>query len=297
MEEKNPLGIFTNADALSDRVLERLGKAVETVLRVANEESIIQNLTVPNTPDGMEIIFHNQTQDIAYVKPELAETPSQKRLLQLKAEDRLRRWEVRLAVSDEAMMNKDANSPGSSAGDLLSATNAGKAFARAINAEGLGNMFAGKTPVGAGAPWNLAADAQIENDIVAGLDAGDDEGFNLTTMTATRLQMARLHRVANVVNTGLTVKGWLEEVGVPNVQMVKRINYKNNNGTLIPLFNPTGNCLLLDTRGYAVFTQEGMTGEVERDIKIGAHVAYLRKYFRTTPVQPEAAYLINGIGI
>lgn len=290
MDEKNPLGIFTNTDALSDRVLERLTKAVKTVLKVANEESIIQGITVPNDPDGMEILFHTSTQDVAFVKPELAETPAQKRLLQLKAEDRLRRWEVRLAISDEAMKNKKDN-----AGDLISATNAGKAFAKSINAEGLLNIYNGVTGIAAGAPWNAATDAQIEDDINIALGAIDDEGFNGDTILLTRMQWGRLRRVANIVNTGQTVTDWLNEMGLTPV-MVKNVNYKNNNGTLINLFSPTGNVMIFDKRAYSVFTQEDMTGETERDIKIGAIVAYLRKYFRTTPVQPESAYRISGTG-
>lgn len=290
MDEKNPLGIFTNTDALSDRVLERLSKSVRTVLKVADEETMITNITVPNEPDGMEIIFHTQTQDMAFVKPELAETPSQKRLNQLKAEDRLRRWEVRLAISDEAMKNKKAN-----AGDLIGATNAGKAFAKAMNAEGFLNMYNGVAGVNAAAPWNAATDAQIEDDINTALDQIDDEGFTGDTILLNRMQWGRLHRVANIVNTGMKVEDWLNEFGLTPMR-VRNINYKNNAGTLINLFSPVGNTLIFDKRAYSVFTQEPMTGDVENDVKIGATVAYLRKYFRTTPVQTEAAYRISGVG-
>jgi len=240
MEEKNPLGIFINTDALADRVLERLGKAVDTVLKTAQEETIITEITVPNEPDGMEIIFHNQTQDLAYTKPELAETPVQKRLLQLKAEDRLRQWEVRLAISDEALKNKKQN-----AGDYMSAVNAGKAFAKAVNAEGLTNMYGGVTGVPATVPWNVATNAQIENDIVARKRAIRDEGFNADIILMNETQWARLNHTLNVIMfTGMTVEQWLAQHGL-KVIIVDRINYKNNNGTLINLFNPDGQVLVL----------------------------------------------------
>jgi len=37
-----------------------------------------------------------------------------------------------------------------------------------------------------------------------------------------------------------------------------------------------------------------MTVETERDIKIGGWVAYFRKFFRTTPVQPESCQKLIG---
>ena len=289
MEEKNPPGIYLNTDALADRVLERLGKSVDTVLKTAQEETIITELTVPNEPDGMEIIFHNQTQDLAYTKPELAETSNQKRLLQLKAEDRLRQWEVRLAISDEALKNKKQN-----AGDYMSAVNAGKAFAKAVNAEGLTNMYGGVVGTAVTTPWNLATNAQIENDIINRKRAIKDEGFKPDIILINDSQWARMHHTLNAVMfSGQTVEQWLGELGLRPI-IVDRINYKNNNGTLINLFNPDGQVLIIDSKAYSVFTQEQMTVEMERDIKIGGWVAYFRKFFRTTPVQPESAARLIG---
>jgi len=292
MEEKNPLGIFLNTDALSDRVLERLSKDVKTVLKVADENTMITGITVPNDPDGMEINFHAETQDLAFEKPELAETPSQKRIKQLKVEDRMKQWEVRLAVSDEALKNKNMSAAG-----FLSTISAGKAFARAMNAEGLSNMYAGVAGVAAVAPWNAATNSQIEMDIAGRLDTIDDENFTGDTILMDRLQIARLNHTLNVVmfgGKGISVKNWLMDNHELGLLRTKRVNYKNNNGTLINLFNPAGQVMIFDKAAYSVFTQEPMTTEVSRVPSIGGYVAYMRKKFKTTPVQPEAAQKIVG---
>jgi len=295
MEQKNPLGIFLNQDAIADRVLERLTKDVKTVLKVADEYTIITDITVPNTPDGLEISFHTETQDLAFEKPELAETPVQKRIKQLKVEDRLKQWEVRLGVSDEALENK-----GTSAQNLMNATSAGKAFARAMNAEGLTNMYAALAGTPVGVAWNLATNAQIEMDIANRLDALDDEGFTGNKILMNRLQVARLNHTLNVVmfgGQGIKVSEWLSDNHQLELTRVKRINYKNNNGTLINLFNPTGQVLIFEKEAYSVFTQNPMTTEVVRKPEIGGWVAYMRKKFKTTPVQTEACQKLIGINL
>ena len=96
---------------------------------------------------------------------------------------------------------------------------------------------------------------------------------------------------------GITVKDWLMDNHELELMRVRRINYKNNNGTLINLFNPLGQVLIFDRPAYAVFTQEPMTVEPERVASLGGYIAYLRKYFRTTPVQTEACQKLTGVGI
>jgi len=295
MDEKNPFGIFINNDALADRVLERLTKAVDTVLKVADQETMITKLTVPNEPDGMEISFHTQTQDLAYEKPELGETPAQKRLKQLKAEDRLRQWEVRLPVSDEAMKNKQGTGA-----NLMSSIGAGKAFARAMDAEGFQNMYGALSGTVVSAPWNLGTNATMENDINLRMDAIEDEGFSGDSALMSRMQIGRLNHTLNVImfgGRGITVKDWLMDNMELELYRVKRINYKNNNGTLIPLFNPFGQILIFDKSAYSVFTQEPMTVKVQRKEEIGAWITYIRKYFRTTPVQTEACEKLIGVNL
>jgi len=314
MQESAIWGTFQNADALNKDVIERFSTLIGEIMKVASEKTYIPDLTVPTIPDGLRVIMHDTTRPLAMEKPEGAETPQQRIEWEQIVNQQLKRWEVRVGITDEAKITGQLtaqellqfdNGPVMAAGDMQRVQNAGRAFAKAMNAEGLAAMYAGATgtPSGSGAGgWAAAADAVIDNDIEGMIVRMETEGFFPDWLLSSRQARSRLRRMAWVTGSAKSIADYMAQYtddinGVTiKTMVVTPIIYKDGNGNNVVLFTSVGSALMIDRAAYAAFAQREMTTEFWRNAPAGVDEAIMRKFWLTVVAQPDAGERLTGLG-
>lgn len=290
--ERADTGIFLNKDALDQRVVKQFSQMLEEVLKIADAKSILPDITVPNplpVEMGLRGKFTVWTNLVAIKKPEGASTFEQKPELKEGVNYELEQWEEVVSITDEAKINA-----GLTAQDLLNAGNAGRGFARAIDGDGLTEMY-GAIVGSAGSNWSTASDDDIQEQIGAAQDNVETKGFEPDTVMLTRKQWNRIGRFDWVVNSKATTEEFLQAQFKMDPMLVKKVAYEDDAGATVVLFDPTGEVLIIDKAAYAVFSQRPTTVEFKRSVSRGVDLAYMRKFFKTKAVQLNAADKITGV--
>ncbi len=314
MQETSVWGTFLNEDALNKDVIERFSTLIGEIMRVATEKTYIPQLTVPTIPDGLRVIMHDTTRPIAFEKPEGAETAQQRIEWEQKVNQQLKRWEIRVGITDEAKITgqltanellKFDDGPVYQAGDIQRIQNAGRGFSKAMNAEGLAAMYGALTGTpstsGAGG-WATATDAQIDNDIESMIVRMETEGYNPDWFMSSRQARSRLRRMVWVTGSAKDIDDYLKQYKddmngtIIKSMVVTPIIYKDGNGNNTILFSPVGNVLMIDRGAYAAFAQREMVTEFWRNTPAGVDEAVMRKYWLTVVAQPDAGELLTGVG-
>ena len=302
MDVRSDWGIFRNADALNKDVIERFSTLIDKALEVATYEAIIPKITQPFTPDGLRVMMHTVSDLIAYEKTEGAETPAQRPEWEQSINEQLKRWEVKVEITDEAKITAkytatdllNAGMPGS---DARQADAVGSAFAKAIDAEGLNTLFGALVPVAATAAWALTADANIEADLDGMIGRCELEGFVPDTVLLPRGALSRIRRMQWVVNTSKSPEAYLKENYGLDAVKVMPISYKYGTGVNYNLFTPFNQVLMFRKKSFGTFSQLMTEAEAFRDTPRGVDAAMVRKFWLTVAAQPESAQLLNGTGL
>lgn len=293
---RSDIGLVKSNEAISEKVAKRLGHMYDEIMGVVNKTSILPELVKEyqmSEEDGLEMTIYDTTQNVAYRKPEGSETDQQKPEVEEITKIRLEQWETRIGLTDEAKI--DSGEVNMTASERQQAGKSGVAFRNAIDAEGLGAVYAGRTPVAATAAWNDAPDNTISNDISTAVDIIEMAGFAPDKIVLTRQQYNRISDT-NWVIQGRTVEEYLMmKFGLKPI-LARRVTYKDMSGAPVWLFNPTGQLVILDSSQTALFCQKPMTVEMDRVVARGLDESFWRKFFRTKVIEDEAMFVYNGIG-
>lgn len=290
---QNDKGMFLNPQAIDARTKKWLAKLVTNVLKEAEEESLVPMLLVPNPLTremGTQGKFYDWGQLVAHLKPDAVPTGVQAP----KPGDvtyELDEYEVKVGISDRAKLNSQM-----SAQDMLNAGKSGRAFARAIDAQGLTEYRDNSATGAAAGGWDVATDATIMQEIAAAMDAIWNAGYTPDAIVMTQAQSARIARIGLTYSTPLTAKQLLQaqHETIKNLYIWRKITYIDQDGSTITLFDPTGYFGILATKSFGVFTQRPVTVETFRDVDAGVDFAYMRKYFQAKTIQSDAGYVISG---
>ncbi len=289
--ERAGAGVWLNSNALDKRTRMQFAKMVGQVLKLAGNISILMDLTIPNplpAAHGLDGKFVTMTELLASKKPEGSETETQRPELKESVTYRLEQWEEVIGITDEAKINGQLG-----AQDLLNAGNAAKGFARAIDADGLTELYA-RAGTAASGDWSAATDQDIIDDIGGAVDSIETEGFDATTIVLSRQQWYRISNMEWVIQASKTATEYLSSVFGLDVVMSRNISYEDSAAVRVDLFDPTDEVLIMDKAGFAVFTQRPTTVELDRDISRGIDLAYMRKFFATKRVQDGASVRLTG---
>ena len=289
-------GLVLDTQAITEKVAKRLGHMYDEIMGVAEQESIIPKVTKAynlSEDDGLQTTIYDKTQIIAHKKPEGTETTEQRPEVEEKFTIRLEQWESVVGITDEAMI--DSGEVNMTAQERQQAGRAGLAFANSIDGDGLSIMYAGVTPVAATALWNVITDIQLGNDLATAVNTIKRRGFKPDIILMTMNQMNRVNDTAWVTQ-GRTMTQYLQERYKLTPIEVSWVGYDDRSGNEVQLFNPVGQCMILDSRYYSIFSQRPATVEVERNVSRGINFAFFRKFFKTTIADAEAAFVFDTIG-
>ena len=288
-------GIFVNPDAMSKRELTTYAKLLSSVLKVAQSSASVLDLYKPNplkTEDGLTGKFYNHTGLSARRKWDAVPNLVQK-IITGSIEYKCEQWEVAVAITDHSKI--DANW---SVQSILTAGEAGQAFARRLDATGYAMMQTGiNVATGATAAWTpgTATDAQIVADIEAAIARANAAGFYDLIALMTQAQKSRISTIARGIGAGITFKTYMDqELDLSTYRVLAPISEVELDGTVTAMFNPAGTFMLLDKAAYGVFTQFPTTLEKDRDVAAGLDFAFMRKFWKFQGIQASADQAITG---
>jgi len=285
-------GVFKNPDAVDLRTLKAFAKLRSDILKVASEKSLITEVTVDNplaVEHGLIGKIYDWGQLVALKKSEGVPTGVQ-HVKPGSIDYQLEQHEVKVGITDEGKINSTQ-----SAQDILSAGQAGMAFARSIDSQCF-NEFVANSNGTTGTNWDTETDVNIRKQLRGAGDVVEDLGFDITTVIMTTGQLERIGRIESIVRGYNTVEGYMNSI-FPGAKILtwKQIKYKDEHLVWQTLFNPVGKLMLLDKDAFSVFTQRPTTAEFKRDVDAGVDYAYMRKFFKTKIAQKEAGYLLTGL--
>lgn len=287
-------GIFVNPNAMDTRQKKSFAKLLESVLKVASDKIVVQDLFVMNNltkEQGTEGKFYNWGQLTAMLKPDAVPTELQKVEAGIE-EYSLLEYEVKVGITDRSKINAQMD-----AQSILTAGQAGQAFARSMNAIAFTETYASNVATAAAAAWSpgTATDIQILNDILTAQGRLRAAGFNASVALLTFAQKSRLAQIGWNIGAGMTFKTFMtDQLEIPNWIVVDQINEVFPDGTANIMFNPAGSFILMDKSAYGVFSQRSTTLEFVRDAFAGIDFGIMRKYYAAKGVQTTACQEITG---
>ncbi len=289
-------GMLINPDAVDIRSRKYLSKMLKDVLKTAGDKVTVTDLFRPNVltrEQGTSGKLWNLSQYTAKRKDDATPTKVQK-IISGEVEYELYQYEVKVAITDKAKLNSQMTAQG-----LLTAGQAGRAFARRLDADGYNEMQTGNVVTAAAtAAWDVATDAQIEADINAATDRLDDAGFHDHVVIMTKAQKSRISVIARGIGAGITFKTYMdEELGLSTFRMITRIREMLPDGTWNTLFNPFDHFIVMDKDAWGVFSQLKTTMEYMRDVPAGVDFAFIRKWWGFQGIQANACQVISGVNL
>jgi len=288
-------GIFVNPNAMDVRQKKAFGKLLESVLKVASDKIVVQDLFVMNNltkEQGTEGKFYNWGQLTAMLKPDAVPTGLQKVEVGT-VEYSLHEYEVKVGITDRSKINSQMNAQG-----ILTAGSAGQAFARSMNAVAFTEVYTTNVATAvAGGAWTpgVATDNAVMTDIINAQGRLRAAGFDTSVALLTFAQKSRLASIGRGIGAGMSFKTFMNEhLEISNYIVVDVITEVLPDGTNNVLFNPTGSFCLLDKSAYGVFSQRSTTLEFVRDSFAGIDFGIMRKYYAAQGVQASACQEITG---
>lgn len=286
---------FVNADALDAKQKRFLGILLSRIMDVSQENFLVPLLFVPNPltkEQGTEAKFYDWSQLVAVRKPDGAPTHVQKIRAGVKRYE-LEEHEVKVGITDKAKINFDMTAQA-----MQQAGGFGRAFARAIDADGFNHMVDDMNTTAVG-NWDTDSDDQVSDDISAALELVRDNQFNPNVIIMTERAKNRFRKIGFNFSNPLTAKQVLNDhFEIPIVHTWRDIFYKNEDGIKVQLFTPKANdhsLAVFDENALAAFSQRPTTAEPFRDAEAGADLAMVRKFFGSAIVQEEAGQLLTSI--
>lgn len=293
-EPRADSGIIIDSDALLVRAQEALGPLMTDVLKEVNEKSIITNLLPSFTiPDkyGREMTLHAYTELRAQLVAQGGEAMEQRPEIIEEATIRLDKWQVALAIFDEALddsgMNLDAWSQKGKAS---------KAFNKSIDSMGLTELFGAVTPVTAVAGWAGSTDNAVRNEIVAGVTALQDLGYDELVILMNTATLGRFTDMVWVRNSAMTPEEFIRTIIKAEPIIVNNVVQKDMAGDNEVMFDVDGRVLIMDKNRYAVFSNKNMQTETSRNARRQLTDVIMTLLYKTKVLDIEGGYVIDGTG-
>jgi len=293
-EPRADFGVIVDSGALLIRAQEALGPMMTDVLREVNEKSIITNLLPSFTiPDqyGREMTLHAYTELRAQLVAQGGEGPEQRPEIIEEATIRLDKWQVPLAIFDEALddsgMNLDAWSQKGKAS---------KAFNKAIDAMGLTELFGAVTPVPAAAAWAGATDAAVRNEVETGITALRQLGYDDIVILMNSATLGRFTDMIWVRNSARTPEEFIRTILRAEPIIIDNVVQKDLAGDNETMFDVDGRVLIMDKSRYAVFSNKNMQTETDRNPRRQVTEVIMTLLFKTKVLDAEGGYVISGTG-
>lgn len=283
-------GEFKYSDALNAKEVEALGKMVSTVIKSTADKAIVPNLFASaklKKADGIHAKLYDWSIGVALQKPEGGPSGVQK-ITPTTYDIILSQWEYKVGITDEASITGNIT-----ATDVLSAPRAGRAFARAIDADGFDAVINGGTPATGTHDWSSASDDDVIDDITSAVQALEDAGYEAKTMLATPTQRGRLMKITNGLTNPRPLKQYMIDQFGLEIVKYNKITYKKDDGTIVDLFNPNKNLVIGDFAGSTVFAQLPMRTEAYRDVESGVNYALMRKFFKSSVLFKDGVAVLN----
>jgi hypothetical protein len=286
--------MFKHADALSEKEKKQYAQLLQSVLKTASEQTIVEKIAINNRlrPDqGREGKLIDWGEYVAFEKPEGQATGMQS-LVPDTIKWPLKRWEIKVGLSDESMEES-----GESPNAYLNKGQAARAFQRRWDAVML-TEYKTNAPGTAGTDWSTESEANIVKQITGALDEVNDLGFKVNMAIMTNKQRSKIKQFESVVKGWTTVDEYIKEnLEIANHIAVRKIRIKDENNVYQDIYDQTGRFMLLQTDAAGVFSQKPTMMEPFRDKERGISGVIMRKDFGGKLIQAEAIHQLTGLVI